>query len=217
MNRAELKTRAKALLKPQFVTVLLAAIISDLLIGLLSSGPAVNVFPKDGQAFTFSFSFSTSGMSLIGTIIALVIAGPLAVGATKIFATVTAGQTAKLEQMFDPFKTNFVTCFLANLVSGIFIALYSLLLIVPGVMKAYSYAMVPYVLVKEPQLSAMEALHRSESLMKGHRMELFMLHLSFIAWMLLVIVTLGLALLWVAPYANVTETLFFDKIYGAAE
>lgn len=193
MNRAEMKAQAKAMMKPQFATLLLTLIVSGLLAGL------VNIIP------------------VAGTIVSILIAGPLAVGATLIYTTVTAGRKAQLEQLFEPFKTNFVTCFLANLVAGIISALYALLLIVPGIMKGYSYAMVPYVLRYEPELATMDALHRSEDLMRGHRMELFMLHLSFIGWGLLCAVTFGLAAIWVAPYTELTQTLFFDQVYGAAQ
>lgn len=192
MNRAELKSRAKELLKPQFITVLLTGIISGLLVTLLN------------------------GIPVVGTIACLVVAGPLGVGAMLIYTTVTAGETAQLEQLFEPFKTNFVSALLANLISGLLIVLYSLLLLVPGIIKAYSYAMVLYVLLFEPELSAMDALHRSEELMRGHRMELFVLQMSFIGWALLCIATFGLAAIWVGPYTEITQTLFFDKIYAAA-
>lgn len=192
MNRAQLKTQAKALLKPQFFTVLLTGIVSGLVVALL------NVIP------------------VVGNIASIVIAGPLAMGAMLVYTTVTAGKTAQLEQLFEPFKTNFLTAFLANLISVIMIMLYSLLLVVPGIMKAYSYAMVPYVLRYEPELSAMDALHRSEDLMRGHRMELFMLELSFLSWLPLFIITVGLAGFWVGPYIEITQTLFYDRIYSAA-
>lgn len=192
MDRAQLKAQAKLLLKPQFVTVLMTGIVSGVVLGLL------NIIP------------------VIGTLAYIALAGPLAVGAMLIYTTVTAGKTAQLEQLFEPMKTNFLTTCLTNLVAGIIIALYSLLLVVPGIMKAYSYSMIHYVLRQEPQLTTMEALNRSQDLMAGHRMELFMLHLSFIGWALLCAVTFGLAAIWVAPYIEITQTLFFDQIYGAA-
>lgn len=217
MNRAQLKAQAKTLLKPQFITVLLAIIISGFVVGALESMPVVSVTRaiQNSGATTFTISATGSPVTTFGTLVGLLIGGPLAVGAMLVYTAVTAGKTAKLEQLFEPFKTQFVTSFLANLVSGLVIALFSLLLIIPGIMKAYSYAMVPYVLAKEPNLSCMEALHRSQDLMKGHRMELFVLHLSFIGWGLLCVITLGLAAIWVAPYTQITTTLFFDRVYAA--
>ena len=219
MNRAELKVRAKGLLKPQFVTVLLALIVSQLLMGLLTSSPLVTLtrkVPTNIHAVTFTVSTSLSGTTLLGVIASLLLSGPLAVGAMHVCTTITAGGKARVEQLFDAFKTNFVSCFLAHLIGNLIIALYCLLLIIPGIMKAYSYAMVSYVLRQEPECSAMDALHRSQEMMHGHRMELFMLQLSFIGWYALCVLTLGLALIWVSPYEKMTETVFFDKIYGAA-
>lgn len=220
MNRTELKAKAKELLKPQFITVLLTVVITGILVGILNSMSATETlsqFKLNGSdVITLSILTPPSGTALIGTIIGLLVAGPLAVGAMLVYTTVTAGKTAQLEQIFNPFKTNFISCFLANLLVDLIVALFSLLLVIPGIMRAYSYAMVSYVLCKEPECSAMEALARSKSMMKGHRMELFKLHLSFIGWFLLCIVTFGLALLWVGPYTEITQTLFFDKIYNEA-
>lgn len=190
MTTAQMKARAKDCLRVHWGTVLLTLIISAAI------SMVINLIP------------------VIGSIAALVLAGPISVGVMLVLTNVTAGKSVSIGQIFDPIGYCFVSAFLANLLQGVFVFLWSLLLVVPGIMKAYSYAMTFYVLRYEPNLTGTEALRRSESLMNGHRMELFKLQLSFIGWLLLCTVTFGLATIWVAPYMEVTETIFFDSIYG---
>ncbi len=80
------------------------------------------------------------------------------------------------------------------------------------VIFAYAYAIVPFVLQDNPQLSPKEALHKSRMLMRGHKWDLFVLQLSFIGWYLLGIITCGIAFLWVAPYLNTAIAHFYEDI-----
>jgi len=118
---------------------------------------------------------------------------------------------------FDEVKTGFMPSYKRN-VKALFlrdlkIALWSLLLVIPGIMKAYAYAQVPYILAENPDLEPKEALDRSESMMIGHRMELFKLRLSFIGWDLLAIITLGLLdIFYVSPYTKATEVEFYKAL-----
>lgn len=189
MDNASIKRRAKELVKGQFSTVLLTAIVVGAIMG------------------------PVNGIKGVGNFISLILAGPLAVGALAVYTTVTAGEQAQLEQIFSHFKTNLAECIIAHIVRTLFIALWSLLLVIPGIMKAYSYAMTNYLLHKEPELSAMDAIARSKELMNGHRMDLFVLDLSFIGWLLLTIVTFGIAYIWVGPYMSIAQTVFFDQLY----
>lgn len=104
----------------------------------------------------------------------------------------------------------------------IFTTLWTLLLIVPGIIKSYSYALAPYIvndLVKsdrEDEVSWTSAISESKELMQGHKMELFMLNLSFIGWYLLIVITFGLAALWAAPYIQTTKANFYRQIADGA-
>ena len=95
---------------------------------------------------------------------------------------------------------------------GIFIFLWSLLLIVPGIVKAYAYAMTPYILVERPELSVNEAIGLSRRMMKGRKFDLFYLHLSFIGWALLCILTLGIGFLWLYPYMMTAQAAFYCDV-----
>lgn len=84
---------------------------------------------------------------------------------------------------------------LGILIMYVYIFLWSLLFLIPGIIKAYSYAMTPYILAEHPELSVNEAIDRSRAMMKGHKFDYFFLQLSFIGWMLLSIITLGVGLI----------------------
>ena len=95
--------------------------------------------------------------------------------------------------------------------------LYSLLLIVPGIIAVYSYAMVPYILEEKPNYSVGRAMRTSKKIMKGHKWQLFCLRFSFLGWYVLCIVTFGLAFLYAGPYINAAETVFYNEISGRAD
>ena len=95
---------------------------------------------------------------------------------------------------------------------GLFTSLWSLLLIVPGIVKFYAYAMTPYILIDNPELSANQAINLSKKMMKGHKFDLFFLHLSFIGWCFLSIFTLGIGLLWIMPYMLTAQAAFYQDV-----
>ena len=95
---------------------------------------------------------------------------------------------------------------------GFYIFLWSLLFIIPGIIKMFSYAMTTYILEDNPELSADEAIDRSRAMMKGHKFDLFWLILSFIGWFILCAFTLGIGLLWLMPYTNTTVAAFYEDV-----
>lgn len=111
---------------------------------------------------------------------------------------------------FDRFGTGFVQAFLR----GLYITLWSLLLVVPGIIKAYSYAMTPFILADHPEMTASQAITASKELMNGHKMDLFILELSFIGWQLLASLTMGIGFLFVNPYLNAAAAVFYQDISG---
>ncbi len=94
----------------------------------------------------------------------------------------------------------------------VFIILWTLLLIVPGLIKTFSYAMTPFIVVDHPELSANECIDMSKKMMKGHKFDLFYLWLSFIGWMILCILTLGIGLFWLIPYIEASTVAFYNDV-----
>lgn len=100
----------------------------------------------------------------------------------------------------------------AVLLRGIYTVLWSLLLIVPGIIKALSYAMTYYVLEDYPELSVNKSIELSMAMMKGRKYDLFYLYLSLIGWFLLSLLTLGIGLLWFYPYAQACQHAFYQDV-----
>lgn len=101
------------------------------------------------------------------------------------------------------------------IITAFFTSLWSCLLCIPGIVKMFAYSMAPYILADNPNMTARESLRASKELTKGKKGELFYIHLSFIGWMILSSITLGILLLvWVAPYYNATLAAFYKEAKG---
>ena len=125
---------------------------------------------------------------------------PVAYGFMVLFLDVFRGTGAvELEKLFAGFK-DYTRIMGTMVLMAVYTMLWSLLLIVPGVIKSYSYALTPFILKDDPQLKYDAAIEKSMRMMEGHKMKLFVLDLTFLGWILLGIITCGLGLLWIEPY-----------------
>lgn len=109
---------------------------------------------------------------------------------------------------FPWMKAAFCTHFLVEL----YTFLWTLLLVIPGIMAAYSYAMVDYILAERPDLSPGEAIELSKQMMAGNRWRLFCLEFSFIGWDILSVLTLGIGSLWLNPYRECAKAAFYRSL-----
>ncbi len=98
------------------------------------------------------------------------------------------------------------------LLMNLFIFLWLLLLIIPGIVAAYSYRMVFYLMIDNPEIGVMEALRKSKEIMNGYKAKLFYLDLSFIGWGLLCILTFGVGFLWLYPYILTSQSIFYEEL-----
>lgn len=94
----------------------------------------------------------------------------------------------------------------------LFTFLWSLLFIIPGIVKAFSYSMTPFILEEHPELGANEAIDHSRAMMKGHKFDLFWLILSFIGWGFLCLFTFGIGYLWLIPYMGTSISAFYEDV-----
>ena len=102
----------------------------------------------------------------------------------------------------------------ARFLQSIYIILWSLLFIIPGIVASYSYAMTEYILAEDPELTATEAISRSKQMMYGNRWRLFCLEFSFIGWSILCSFTLGIGNLWLTPYKQAAIAAFYREVSG---
>ena len=147
----------------------------------------------------------------LSSLILLVIAGPLAVGISVFSLNLARNNEARFEQIFEGFY-NFKTSIIAYLLVVVFIFLWTLLLIIPGIIAAISYAMTFYIIADDDSIEPMEAIDKSKKMMDGYKWKFFYLGLRFFGLALLCILTLGIGFLWLIPYVHVTLAKFYDDI-----
>ena len=146
-----------------------------------------------------------------GPIISLFIAGPMAVGAAIFSLSIARNQETRLEYIFQGFK-NYGTILGAYLLMIVFVVLWTLLLIIPGIIAGLSYAMTFYILADDNTIGAMEAIDKSKKMMDGYKWKYFCLCLRFLAWALLCLLTLGVGFLWLIPYMQVSAANFYEDV-----
>lgn len=149
-------------------------------------------------------------------VVGFIIAGPLLVGQSIYLIDMieTNPEGKKIELIIEGFKKSFVNSFIAMLLVGVFTFLWSLLFIIPGIIKFYAYAMTPYIIAEDPEIDAMSAIAKSQEMMRGHKMELFILQFSFIGWYLLAALTFGVGFIFLLPYVKTAEANFYVELRG---
>lgn len=169
------------------------------------------------------------GICFVGGIIASlassfsvgILGGMVLYGVSYTFLTLRDG--IKTENIFTAIfsgftNRKFLPTLLTSLLTDIFIALWTILLFIPGIIKSYSYSMAPYI-VKDmtdagQEIAPTEAISASRKLMDGHKGELFLLDLSFIGWAILATIPLGLGWLWLTPYYQATKANYYRQLAG---
>ena len=148
-----------------------------------------------------------------GSIISLIISGPLELGLSIFLLSLSRGGDAKLSELFDGLK-RFVVALKAYLLMMLFILLWALLLIVPGIIAYLSYSQLFFILAEDQTIGAMDALKKSKKMMDGYKWKLFCLIFRFFWWSILSILTFGIGFLWLVPYIKVTMAKFYDDLLG---
>ena len=213
-TRAELKERAKdqlgrKLFGDRWLNMLLAFLILGLLLGAVSGSVPYSPDGLDGIRVTFN---------VIISIAAILLTGPLTYGAARVAVTAARkNEKADLSNLFDGFKDSFGDAILLQFLSALFVALWTLLLIVPGIIKAYAYSMAFYIQQDQPNKDWKYCLDKSQEIMKGHKWDLFVLDLSFIGWWIVGFLCLFVGTLWVRPYYEMTKANFYLELIKGEE
>lgn len=145
---------------------------------------------------------------VIGAVAGLIIMGPMTLGYSMVSLNVARDKDVEISMLFKGFN-DFARSVVLYIVNNIFIALWSLLLIIPGIIKSLAYSMSYYILIDDATISANDARKKSIEMMKGNKWRLFCLKFSFIGWVLLSFLTFGILLFWVMPYIEVTMAKFY--------
>lgn len=145
------------------------------------------------------------------SLVTLLISGPFALGVAIFSLAISRDEDARFEQIFAGFH-NFVTSLGAYLLIVLFTFLWMLLLIIPGIIAAISYAMTFYILADDESIGAMEAIDKSKEMMYGHKWDYFVLMLMYFGLGILCILTCGIGFFWLIPFIQVTNAKFYDDI-----
>ena len=155
-------------------------------------------------------------LHLIGLVL-FILALPLTWGYQTLFLGAVRGGEATAKDMFEGYnKELFSRVLTTTLLYYVYVFLWSLLLLIPGCIKSYSYAMTPYILKDNPEMKNNAAIEESMRMMDGHKLELFMLDLSFIGWVILSILTCCIGFLWLVPYMNMARVNFYEDLKKAS-
>ena len=183
-------------LEGNWTKAVVASLIAFLILEIVGSSPSMLVDPVPGMVWQ-------------GVITIMLL--PLAWGYTVFFLRMAREENTDYERLFDGFS-QYVRITLAELLKGIYVLLWMLLLIIPGIVKDYSYAMTEFILKDHPEISGEEAICQSMKMMQGHKMQLFLLDLSMIGWFILSCLTLGIGFLFLIPYNNSAHAHFYEDL-----
>lgn len=190
MDRATLKATAKSQIKGNIGILFVITLVVTLVSGLVGCIPAVGSVAA-----------------------ALVLAPAFSIAMVHIYLNMAEGVKPEVKDLFAHFQ-EFWGAFKVTFLVGLFTGLWSMLFVIPGIVKACSYSQAMYILAENPGIGAREAINRSKAMMEGHKMDYFVLSLSFIGWAILGGLTLGILYIWLIPYMNATFTNFYHSVKG---
>lgn len=171
-----------------------------------------NIFAKNWLMVMVAYLIYSAIISISSTtvIVGLVLAGPMAYGLCRLTVNRVKGQgEVDLGDLFKGFTDNFTQSFLLGLLQSLFIFLWSLLFVIPGIIKAYSYSMAFYIMQDDPSKDWKTCLDESRAMMDGHKWQLFCLDFSFIGWMILGALCCGIGTIFVMPYQCTARANFY--------
>lgn len=192
-SRPELRARAREKLGGQiFANNWLLALLSIVIVSAIMS----------------AVSFTGLGV--------LILIGPLSFGLAAVFLSLARGkESVDLADLFKGFTGgDFVRLLLLGLLQEVFIFLWSLLFLIPGIVKSYSYSQSIYIAYDHPDWDWKQCIDESRRIMNGNKWNLFVLDLSFIGWYIVGMIACGIGVLWVDPYRQAARAEFYQELTG---
>ena len=218
INRKELKENAKEVLKPIYWKSFLVSLILLFATGNLGNygssntnfnnngniDNVQNLTKVDNKFWAIMFGIGLF-VIIVSVILKIFVKSPLEVGCQKYFINTGKGKIDDLNVVLSGFKKeNYKNIIKVMFLKNLYIFFWSLLFIIPGIVKSYSYRFVPYILAENPDMSADEAILLSRNITNGEKLNMWILDLSFIGWYLLGMLALFIGVLFVYPYYNAT-------------
>lgn len=198
MNRVEIKNFAKEKLSGNLGSIWKILII------------ALGISLATGIVFGILFNNMDADFldSLLGNLMM-----PLGIGTTAFFVSLIENTNFEAKDLFKYYH-DFVKIIGVTVLMGLIVMLGYICFIIPGIILTLSYSLVPIILIKKPELGIVETLKYSREKMQGHKLDAFVLGLSFIGWAILGTLTFGILYIWLYPYMQLTFTKFYLNILG---
>jgi len=228
---------ARNALTNKWLIAVLVGLVAVLLGGLASEGPQVKINIDASNAdVSFSFAgqniFSTGGglnsdiaafiagaffffiiIALVMGVIYFILGSFVGVGYAKFNLNLVDKKETAFETLFEYFSY-WRTTAVMRLLRGLYVFLWSLLFVIPGIVAGFSYAMTDYIMAENPELTASEAIEQSKAMMMGNRFRLFCLQFSFIGWDILATLAFGIGHLCLTPYKQAAYAAFYREVSG---
>ncbi len=231
---ADYRRMAREILKGNWTLAVVVGLVSGLLgadiaggFGGASSGRAASensgissnfgqLFPESIYDFLRTFSFYIGTILLVWILVVIIIGGAVTLGYAEFNLELTDRRNPQFSTLFSHIH-RLSAGFCMQILRALYVFLWALLLIIPGIVAHLSYAMTPYIMAENPEYGANEAIGISKRLMYGHKWRFFCLQFSFIGWALLCLLTLGIGFLWLHPYSEAANAAFFRDIAGVQD
>ena len=206
MDRKEIKEEAKKKIKGNIWNILWPLLVIGVLTSLLSRLLGGNV------TFNISETAETvNAKASIGSGIVAIISGFLSAGYIKYLLNFVRSGKFNTNDIINTIKEKWLNILIAEILVGVIVFLCTLLFVIPGIIMGLAYSFAIY-LVVDKDIAGNDSLKESREMMKGYKWDYFVFGLSFIGWILLVPFTLGILLIWLVPYINVANALYYEKL-----
>ena len=218
-NRQQVKEQAKQIMKRNYWKMFVVTLIASILTGEKTTiiervqDFTSNNLSYDSQPIFYSF---ISVASILGILYTIFIGNVIVVGKNGYFIK-NHDENPELGEIFKRFKGNYLNVVKIMFLMDLKTLLWLFLFIVPGVIKAYEYSMIPYLLAENPNLSASEVFSLSKQMTTGQKMDLFVLDLSFLGWIILGLICCGIGILFVLPYPEATRAEVYLNLKESVE
>lgn len=207
-TRSELKTNAKNVLRRTYWLSFALCIVYGLLSGVSGSASSMQYY---SVSFDINIAYSVlAAVGVFSLVYGIFITNPLVVGVSDFFMTAREFDVS-FGKMFSVFSKNYLNVVKTMFLRGLFISLWSLLFLIPGIIKSYEYYFIPYILAENPEISSDRAFELSKAMTRGKKFEIFKLELSFLGWTLLGTLACCVGLWFVNPYIMATNA----ELYAA--
>lgn len=211
MNISELKSKALNSLKGNWGAAIGLTIVAFFINFFLVTG--VEIYLSGGYSNWADPDYTSNGASMWSALISLMLI-PFSIGIYWFFLSLIRGEKPGIANAFSLYGnlSEALKMIGASLVQGFFLFFWTLLLIVPGIIKSMSYSQLFYLFRDHPEYSILEAITESRRRMDGLKMKFFLLNLSFIGWGILALFTLGIGFVWLVPYMSATLATFYQEL-----